>query len=146
MEFGYNFAEPFFFDNDYYVDYSVNDFNNSVLRFAIDDNHQMNAVMDRMRTEDGHLPMFPEDECCEYDCDGWYNFYIVVEKTGYGEYSVSIEATVISESAEDNEQCYAFTLPEDVQKTIIDRLDELCWRHMRHWLQSLFYEYEYEKD
>ena len=57
MEFGYNFADPFFLDGDQYVHYYVNDFQNSVLRFGIDDLHQMNVVMDEMRTADGHLPM-----------------------------------------------------------------------------------------
>lgn len=144
MEFGYNFADPFFLDGDQYVDYYVNDFQNSVLCFSIDDLHQMNMVVDEMRTADGHLPMFPEDECCEYDWDGWYNFYLVVEKTGKDQYVASVEATVVSESADDNEQTYAFTLDEYAQENVIDRLNTLCWRNFGNDLAMMFDEYENE--
>lgn len=143
MEFGYNFADPFFLDGDRYTQYTTNDFQNSVLRFGIDDLHQMNVVVDEMRTADGHLPMFPDDESVEYDCDGWYNFYVVIEKTGDYEYTATIEANVVSESADDNEQTYTFTLSDEAQKNVINRIDALCWRYFGADLAMTFDRFEY---
>ena len=146
MKFDYNFDEPFFLDDDRYVQYSVRDtYKNSVLYFGIEDNHQINAIMDEMRSSDGHLPMFPEDESEPYDCNGWYNFYVVVEKTGKNEYVASVEVTVVSEDADDNEASYAFTLSDDVQETVIDRLDELCRNYFGEDLKHVFWSYEYDR-
>lgn len=144
MEFGYDFADPFFLDGDHYVQFFINGFDNAVLRFGIDDMHQMNIVVDEMRTADGHLPMFPDDESVEYDEDGWYNFYVIIEKTDEDEYNVTIEANVVSERADDNEQTYDFTLSEEAQKNVLDRIEALCWRYFGANLAMMFDEYENE--
>ena len=142
MEFKHNFVEPFFLAWDHYVNPSCHN-GNRALYFAIDDTHPLNAAMDELRIEDGHLPMFPDVRIeGEYDMDGWYTFYLIAEEIADKSYVMSIEAVVESEAAADNGCGYDIAIPNDAQEAVIKRLNELCGHYFGCSLDQMFEDYE----
>ena len=139
--FEYDFSDELWLDGDYYYTITTSA-GHTYVRIAVDDTHGMNRVVDSYRESMGHMPMFPDDYSEPHDEDGWYNFYVVLDRYKPGEYDISIEVTVESECAEDNGQTYAFSLPEDVQDRVFDRLDELCERHMGDNISQLILDWE----
>ena len=142
--FEYDFSDEFFLEEDHYIRIYHSE-GHTYCRIAIGDTHPMNQVMDSFRSSMGHLPMFPDDDSEPYDSDGWYNFYVVLDRFKPGEYAVSLEVTVVSDEAEDNEQTYAFALPSDVQNTVFDRLDILCEEYIGDNISQLIYDWEHNE-
>lgn len=93
----------------------------------LQDSHELNKIIDAMRVEAGHKPMFPDNrnelDPEDWDDDGWYNFWIGLN--GFTDTMVDtyIEAIVQSEWAEDNEQPYYINLSEAEQIAIYNELN-----------------------
>ena len=92
---------------------------------ALMDTDMLNKIADAIRMEMGYLPMFPDEGYTgEYDCNGWYNFYVGLN--GYNDSKVDscIEFTVCASDANDNEQRHIIDLMEQEQYEIYKVLDE----------------------
>lgn len=94
---------------------------------GLQDSHELNRIIDAMRVEAGHKPMFPENweelDPEDWDSNGWYNFWIGLNGFTDTMVNTSIEAVVQSEWAEDNEQSYYIDLTETEQIAIYNELD-----------------------
>lgn len=107
-----------------YIDYPVRF---PTVTIALESTIILDKIVDAMRVEAGHKPMFPDnwDELDpeEWDDEGWYNFYIGLNGFTDTMVDTCIEAVVQSEWAEDNEQSYYIDLSEAEQIAIYHELD-----------------------
>lgn len=110
----------------------------------LESTNTLDKPIDAMRVEAGYLPMFPEDESMEYDCDGWYNFYATLFRLPGAMMCVYIEAVVCSDLAKDNEQSYTIDLTSKEQTEIIYVLGEQLWKRFGISCTELLKEAEQE--
>ena len=110
-----------------YIDYPVRF---PTVTIALEGTVALTKIVDAIRVEAGHLPMmYPngwtkEDGYDNFDCDGWYNYYVTLN--GFSDTMVDncIEAIVASPNADDNEQSYYIDLTEAEQIAIYNELDK----------------------
>lgn len=109
-------------DNDAYWDFDSDLYGNTV-EIALAPTMSLDRIVDKMRVELGHLPMFPDDESQPYDCDGWYSFYVRLDNTSETKLGNMILAIVESSNAEDDFSSYDVYLTEDEQVDVYNELD-----------------------
>lgn len=94
---------------------------------ALESTEVLDKIVDAMRAEAGHKPMFPDNwkelDPEEWDDNGWYNFYVGLNGFADTMVDTSIEAIVQSPWADDNEQSYYIDLTEAEQIAIYHELD-----------------------
>lgn len=115
------------FDSDQaYVDFPVRF---PTVTIQLESTNTLTEIVDAMRVEAGHKPMmYPdgwkqEDGYDDFDCDGWYNYYITLN--GFTDTMVCncIEAIVDSPNADDDGQSYDIDLTEAEQIEIYNELN-----------------------
>lgn len=115
------------FDSDQaYIDFPVRF---PTVTIQLESTDTLTEIVDAMRVEAGHKPMmYPdgwkqEDGYDDFDCDGWYNYYVTLN--GFTDTMVSncIEAIVDSPNADDDGQSYDIDLTEAEQIAIYNELD-----------------------
>jgi len=125
---------------------------------ALESTDALTKVVDAMRVEAGHKPMmYPdgwkqEDGYDDFDCDGWYNFYVGLN--GYTDTMMDtcIEAIVDSPNADDNEQSYYIDLTKaeqieiykELDRQLIARFGTSCEELLEEARQLMIEEEEYE--
>ena len=87
------------------------------------DTIQLIGLVDEQRTSKGYLPMLPNDDG-KFDQNGWYRFYINLNDYLSHHVDNAIEATVESESAPDDFDCYSIDLTDEEQQMVYDALDK----------------------
>ena len=116
------------FDSDQaYVDFPVRF---PTVTIQLESTDILTEIVDAMRVEAGHKPMmYPdgwkhEDGYEDFDCDGWYNYYITLN--GFTDTMVCncIEAIVDSPNADDDGQSYDIDLTEAEQIEIYNELNQ----------------------
>lgn len=87
----------------------------------------LDRIVDAMRVEAGHKPMFPDNweelDTEDWDDNGWYNFWVGLNGFTDTMVDTCIEAVVQSEWADDNEQSYYIPLSEAEQIAIYNELN-----------------------
>ena len=114
------------FDSDQaYVDFPVRF---PTVTIQLESTNTLDEIVDAMRVEAGHKPMFPDNRkelsYDEWDCDGWYNFYVTLN--GFTDTMVCncIEAIVESPNADDDGQSYDIDLTEAEQIEVYNELNQ----------------------
>lgn len=86
------------------------------------------SLADAIRMSEGHLPMLPQSgsgDDDDYDCDGWYDFYVGINRLPDGDkLDNCICFTVSSPTAEDEGAEYTIDLSETEQACVYAALDE----------------------
>ena len=93
---------------------------------------------DRMRKEDGFLPMF--DDSGEFDCDGWYDFYIDLNDYSETNIDACITFVVGGSDQADNEHIYCIPLSPDEQEIVYGELDRQCKYYIEKSCEELLAE------
>lgn len=82
------------------------------------------SIVDKMREENGLLPMLPTHQHkTDYDDDGWYNIYVDVNELDDGRTSNHLLVVVDSQYADDDHRQYCIELSDDVRKALYQKLD-----------------------
>ena len=95
----------------------------ATVNIMLTDTLQLTALVDEQRTAKGYLPMLPNDSG-RFDENGWYRFYINLNDYLPHHIDNSIMATVESESAPDDFECYNIDLTDEKQKMVYAALDK----------------------
>ena len=104
----------------------------------------LDKIVDAMRVEAGHKPMFPDNwreiSYEDWDSDGWYNFYVTLN--GYSDTMVdnAIEAIVDSSYTDDDGQSYYIDLTETEQIEVYNELNKQLKEHFNTSCDALLEE------
>lgn len=130
------------FDSDQvYVDFPVRF---PTVTIQLESTNTLDEIVDAMRVEAGHKPMFPDNwkelSYDEWDCDGWYNFYITLNSFTDTMVCNCIEAIVESPDADDDGQSYNIDLTEAEQIEIYNELNRQLNEHFNTSCNALLEE------
>lgn len=102
----------------------------------------LSTLADRIRKDQGFVPMAPMDEYTDETCDqnGWYDFYYGINAFGEGFGDSTIEFVVAGSDSPDNEQGYTIDLTPEEQNAMFKRIDEECLRNFGRSAQDLLAE------
>lgn len=92
----------------------------------------LSKLADMLRVEKGHLPMFPTDDSVEYDCDGWYNFYVSLNGLTDTLLDDHIGVIVNSDSAEDDYCEYEIPITVEEQIMIYNEIN----KELKRWCET----------
>ena len=106
-------------------------------------------VADRIRMENGYLPMHPRDgRTDDVDNDGWYDFYIGISRLPGEKQPVKLDNciyfVVVNSDSDDNEDMYTIDLTDSEQECILEILNRQCRRYYSKGCSILLAEAEKE--
>ena len=96
----------------------------ATVNFQLWSTGELVRLADKMRKEKGFLPMF--DASGEYDCDGWYDFYIDINEISVAKLDSCIMFVVGGSEQADNEEVYYIPLTVEEQFIVYAELDRQC--------------------
>lgn len=145
------------FDSDQaYVDFPVRF---PTVTIQLESTNILTEIVDAMRVEAGHKPMmYPdgwkhEDGYDDFDCDGWYNYYVTLNGFSDTMLCNCIEAIVDSPNADDDGQSYDIDLTEaeqieiynELNKQLKERFNSSCDALLEEARQLMIEEEEYRR-
>ena len=99
-------------------------------------------IIDRIRKGIGKVPMF--DDSGEYDCDGWYNFY--VNTTESEVLSITAEVDSLDERNREDYNKYEIPLTQEQKLWVFNAIKELYAQENRGTWEELWKELKGEAE
>lgn len=125
-------VKDFKFDDfrDYMCDICYDRDNDIAEKFSVDwcllSTDNLIGLADKLRQSKGYLPMIQNDDE-QYDMDGWYNFYFVIECTitnsEVTDFCYELWFSVDSDFAVDDGKCYNIELSDSSMNKIVAWLE-----------------------
>ena len=113
--------------------------------FMLMSTNYLNKIVDNARAKLGHLPMYPESEENEYDCDGWYDFYYGLNGLDENKVDGIIQANVKSENVKDDGCVYYIDVPAEDRPEMYRILNNQFIEYLDMSIEGLLAEAEKER-